>query len=251
MSAPLAGQIAVVTGGGSGIGRASALALAERGADVIVCGRRPGPLTEVARLAPDQIRPVVADVTCADGVAAVRDAVETAGGVNVLIHNAGTFRFTPLPAADLATARDLFELAVFAPTALTHALLPHFADPGSIVFVSSNAGVGAVPGADAYAASKAAQNSLTRTWALELADRRIRVNGVAPAAVRTDVYASNGLSPDEIAQYFAYQDARSPLGRSGHVEDVTPWIALLTDPRSAWVTGQIITLDGGLGLTAA
>jgi NAD(P)-dependent dehydrogenase (short-subunit alcohol dehydrogenase family) len=248
--APFAGQQVVVTGGGTGIGRAAALAFADLGAtSVVVTGRREDRLAEVEAVHP-AIRAVVADVGTAEGTAAVVDAVRSSGEkLDVLVHNAGIFRFTPVDAFDVDVAREVLETNLVGPMRLTSALLPLLASPGgSIVFVSSNAGHTATPRGAAYGASKAAVDSLTRTWALELAPRGIRVNAVAPAAVRTEVYAANGLSPEEVEGYFGYQASLTPLRRTGEVEDVVPWITRFAEPASSWVTGQIITLDGGADL---
>ncbi len=248
--APFAGQQVVVTGGGTGIGRAAALAFADLGAaNVIITGRRENRLTEVVALHP-AITAVVADVTTEEGAQKVADAVKLGGGkVDVLVHNAGIFRFTPVAGFDLGTARDVLETNLVGPLVLTAALLPQLTSPGgSIVFVSSNAGHIAVPGGGVYGASKAAVDSLVRSWALELAPQGIRVNAVAPAAVRTEVYAANGLSPEEVEGYFGFQASQTPLGRTGEVDDVVPWITRFAEPASSWVTGQIITLDGGADL---
>jgi NAD(P)-dependent dehydrogenase (short-subunit alcohol dehydrogenase family) len=102
-----------------------------------------------------------------------------------------------------------------------------------------------------YAASKAGLHSLTLTWARELAGRGIRVNAVAPSAIRTEVFATNGFSDDDVNALFEKFKAINPLGRTGTVDDVTPWITKLADPGSSWVTGQIITIDGGVDLTSA
>ena len=123
--APFAGQQVVVTGGGTGIGRAAALAFADLGAaNVIITGRRENRLTEVVALHP-AITAVVADVTTDEGAQKVADAVKMGGGkVDVLVHNAGIFRFTPVAGFDLATARDVLDTNLVGPLVLTAKLLP-------------------------------------------------------------------------------------------------------------------------------
>lgn len=145
----------------------------------------------------------------------------------------------------------MLETNLLGPVRLTGALFPLLTSPGaSIVFVSSVAGHNPEPGAAMYAASKAGMHSITLTWARELAPRGIRVNAIAPAGVRTEVYAANGLSEAETDGIFEALAAIMPLGRTGTVDDITPWITLLANPSSSWVTGQIITIDGGQDLTA-
>lgn len=246
------GQNVVVTGGGTGIGRASALEFARLGASaVIITGRRKDRLDEVAAEHP-AIVPVVADVTTEDGAQAVVEAVQTRGGrLDVLVHNAGIYRQTPVDNPDLALSREMLETNVIGPVLLTARLLPLLASPGgSIVFTSSVAGHNPEPYASMYAVSKSGTHSLTRTWAKELASRGIRVNAVAPSAVRTEVYTANGLSTEEVDGLFKGFAAANPLGRTGEAEDVAPWITHLAAPSSSWVTGQIIVIDGGADLTA-
>ncbi|MEU2154426.1 SDR family oxidoreductase [Streptomyces sp. NPDC019396] len=245
---PFDGRTVVITGGGTGIGRATALAFAGLGArTVIVTGRRKDRLDATAALSPAVV-PVAADVTTDEGAHAVADAVAVAGGsLDVLVHNAGVFRFSPLAALDADVAREVFDINVLGPLVLTHRLLPLLRSPGgSIVLVSSRGGHNPGPGSSVYSASKAALHSFTRSWAAELSGQGIRVNAVAPGFVRTDAYAANGLSPEQVEGLFAGVAHGIPLGRVAEAEDVSSWITRLADPSSDLVTGQIITIDGGM-----
>ncbi|MFG2491219.1 SDR family NAD(P)-dependent oxidoreductase [Streptomyces caniferus] len=246
--APFTGMTVVVTGGGSGIGRATALAFAEQGAaKVIVTGRRKERLAETAA-AHSAVVPVTADVTTESGAEAVAEAVRAHGGtVDVLVHNAGIFRFSPLAALDVAAARDVLDTNVMGPVLLTAQLLPLLRTPGGcLVLVSSRGGHNPGPGSSLYSASKAAVHSLTRSWAAELSAQGIRVNAVAPGFVRTDAYAANGLAPQEVEGLFAGVAQSIPLGRVAETDDITPWIVQLAHPSSAQVTGQVLTIDGGM-----
>ncbi|MER0443375.1 SDR family oxidoreductase [Streptomyces sp. Edi4] len=247
---PFVQQTVVVTGGGTGIGRATALAFAALGAAaVIVTGRRKERLAEVAELSP-VIVPVTADVTTQSGAEAVAETVrERTGSLDVLVHNAGVFRFSPLAALDAADARDVLETNVLGPLLLTTHLLPLLRSPGgSIVLVSSRGGHNPGPDSSVYSASKAAVHSFTRSWAAELAPRGVRVNAVAPGFVRTEAYAANGLSDEQVEGLFAGVVQGIPLGRVSDPEDIAPWITRLAGPASALVTGQIITVDGGMDI---
>ncbi|MFI7000973.1 SDR family NAD(P)-dependent oxidoreductase [Nocardia sp. NPDC050175] len=240
-------QHIVVTGGGTGIGRAAALAFAEQGAaSVTITGRRSEPLDEVAALHPAVI-PVVADVATEAGTDAIAAAVQARGGtLDVLVHNAGVFGLTPLDDLDPADVRHQFEVNVFGPILLTAKLLPLLRSPGgNIVVVSSISARLASPEQSVYSASKAAVDSLIRSWAVELGPKGIRVNGVAPGNVRTPILTTGGLSDETVTTWRTGYADRAPTGRIGEVSDITPWITRLAEPTSSWITGEIIVVDGG------
>lgn len=244
------GRRVVVTGGGTGIGRNTALTFAAQGAaSVVITGRRPDKLAETAALHP-AIVAVAADVTTEEGAQAVAAAVRAHGGVvDVLVHNAGGHFIAGVQSIDADAARRLLEVNVIGPIVLTTVLLPLLRSPGgNIVFVTSPAGHNPAPMVSVYAASKAALNSFTRSWALELAPLGIRVNAVAPGWVRTEVYELSGMSSDQVDALFAEAARGVPLGATGRPEDVTLWITRLVEPSSAWVTGHILVMDGGADL---
>jgi NAD(P)-dependent dehydrogenase (short-subunit alcohol dehydrogenase family) len=144
----------------------------------------------------------------------------------------------------------LFALNVTAPSLLARAALPYLREVhGSIINVSSTFGHRPLPGGSHYAASKSAIESLTRSWALELAADNVRVNAVAPGPTESEALAAAGL-PEEVVEKIKRDEAEQiPLGRRGKPEEVADWIVHLADPASTWLTGQILTVDGGLELT--
>lgn len=247
----LAGTVALVTGGGSGIGRVTAVQLAERGAHVLIAGRRSEPLRETAALAP-RIATLTADLRDAGaGHRLVAAAVDGWGRLDVLVNNAGAFAATPLADVTVDQLVRLHEVNVVAPTLLTRSALPHLrASRGAVVNVSSTFGHRPAPGAAHYGASKAALESLTRSWAVELAPTGIRVNAVAPGPTATPILQRSGLSPEAVDAITADEARRIPLGRRGEPGDVARWVVALADPAADWITGQVITVDGGLELVA-
>jgi len=230
----LADRTVIVTGAGSGIGRATAVAFAQAGAHVLGVGRRKANLRETADTHPG-IVPFDADICADDAPAAVIDeAIGRWGRIDVLVNNAGAAAIMPLAA----------------PSLLARAALPHLREVhGSIVNVSSTFGHRPLPGGSHYAASKAAIEMLTQSWALELAEGNVRVNAVAPGPTESEALAAAGLPGEAVDKIKQSEAERIPLGRRGKPEDIAAWIVHLADPASTWLTGQILTVDGGLELT--
>jgi NAD(P)-dependent dehydrogenase (short-subunit alcohol dehydrogenase family) len=245
-----ANKTVIVTGAGSGIGRATAVAFANAGAHVLGVGRREASLLETASEHP-AVTTFVADV-CADGApeAVVAEATHRWGRVDVLVNNAGAAAIVPLGDVTGARITELFALNVTAPSLLARAALPRLREVrGSIVNVSSTFGHRPLPGGSHYAASKSAIEMLTRSWALELAGEDVRVNAVAPGPTESEALAAAGLPDDVVEKIKQDEAAQIPLGRRGKPEEIADWIVHLADPGSTWLTGQILTVDGGLELT--
>jgi NAD(P)-dependent dehydrogenase (short-subunit alcohol dehydrogenase family) len=243
------GCAVIVTGASSGIGRETARAFARAGADVLAVGRRADELAETAATRPT-IVPFVADLrddTTAGAI--VEAAVSRWGRLDVLVNNAGIFAAMPLADVTAARIHDLFTTNVTAPSLLARAALAHLGERGgTIVNVSSTFGHRPAPGAAHYGASKAAVEQLTRSWAAELAPARIRVNAVAPGPTESGALAAAGLPAALIAQIKNDEVSRIPLGRRGEPAEVAAWILRLADPAAAWVTGQVLAVDGGLAV---
>lgn len=239
------GKTVIVTGGNSGIGEATAVAFAREGARVIVTGRRSDAVAATEALHPN-ITGVVADVQSdADAHRVVGKAVGF-GGLDVLVNNAGIGIFEPLAALDPEHTQSQFGINVLGLMTFTHAALGALAaSKGSIVNISSVVGNAATPGGSAYAATKAAVNSLTRSWAVELASQGVRVNAVAPGPVETPIFGKTGMSEQEIKAFKSSIVESVPLARIGQPEEIAYWVLNVADPAAGWVTGQIIGVDGG------
>jgi NAD(P)-dependent dehydrogenase (short-subunit alcohol dehydrogenase family) len=246
---PLDGLAAIVTGGGSGIGRATAWALADAGAIVVIAGRRRDALEETARLR-ERIRTVPADVgRAADARVIVNAALDAAGRLDVLVNNAGMVAPTPVGHTDPEVAQAIWRTNVIGPSLLVDAALDGLERTrGLIVNVSSTFGQKPGPGIGQYAASKAALEHLTRSWSLELAGRGIRVNAVSPGPTESEALERSGLPHDEIERIKERERAQIPLGRRGQPEDIASLIVVLASPAGCWVTGQVLGIDGGFSL---
>ncbi len=243
-------KVIVVTGGTSGIGRAAAVRLANQGDKVLVTGRRAGPLDETIAEHPN-IAGIVADAASTDDARrTIAKAMDLWGRIDALVNNAGAGAILPLADTTADRIMDIFSVNVLGPSLLASAALPHLkARRGTIINVSSTFGHRPAAGLSHYAASKAALEHLTRCWALELAPFGIRVNAVAAGPTESGALTGMmGLTQEQAAAVKEQERARIPLGRRGVPDDVAEWIVRLADSASEWMTGQVVAIDGGLGL---
>ncbi|MEU7245744.1 SDR family NAD(P)-dependent oxidoreductase [Streptomyces sparsogenes] len=242
-----AGKTALVTGSGrvGGLGHATAKVLAAGGADLILTGTDPqrgAQVVEDLRSAGGEsagtVRFVAADVSDSAGV---RELVEDAGAVDILINNASVMTFSPTTAQDLASYDAAFAVNVRAPFLLTALIAEKMAanGGGSVVNVSSTAAGLGMPGMAVYGATKAALESLTRTWAAEFAEWNVRVNAVAPGPMRTSKVVA-AMGPDMGGMGLA-----TALKRTSDPVEVAHVIAFLAGDRASYMTGAIVAADGG------
>ncbi|MCL3992096.1 SDR family NAD(P)-dependent oxidoreductase [Streptomyces lavenduligriseus] len=238
-----AGKRALVTGSGAlgGLGHATAKVLAEGGADLILTGtdpRRGARVVADLGAAAGTVRFVAADLS---DVTDVRQLAEDAGAVDILINNASAMTFSPTTGQDLADYDAAFAVNVRAPFLLTALLAEEMAarGGGSIVNVSSTAAGLGMPGMAVYGATKAALESLTRTWAAEFAESNVRVNAVAPGPMRTSKVVA-AMGPDMGGMGLA-----TALKRTSDPAEVAHVIAFLAGDRASYMTGAIVAADGG------
>jgi NAD(P)-dependent dehydrogenase (short-subunit alcohol dehydrogenase family) len=250
MAKSFAGKVVLVTGANSGIGETPVALFVEAGARVFGTARRKDAL-DAARLRHPRAQWVLADVTNATAVKAAIDAVVTeAGRLDVLVNNAATFTFGALEQSGEEMIRTQFEANVYGPVFVTQAALPALKrSRGTVINISSAAGHKPSPGGSIYAATKAALESLTRSWALELAPFGVRVNAIAPGPTETAGFDKMGLPAEQVAAVKASFVEQVPLGRMASAEEVCRWIVSLADPTVTWVTGQVLSVDGGMSLT--
>ncbi len=243
----LQGKIALITGGTTGIGRATALRFAAEGARVIVTGRNPETLAQARDQLGKSVTVWASDAADPDAIAALFERVQSEfAGLDVLFLNAGIARFAPLSEAPLADFDAQFTTNVRgAWLALKHAT-PVLRDHASVFINASAVHSQGIAGASAYAATKAAVRSLVRTAATELASRGVRVNAISPGPIETPIYSKLGMSAEEIAAFSTSIQGQVPLGRFGAADEVAGAALFLASPLSSYVTGIDLPVDGGM-----
>lgn len=242
----------VITGGGTGIGRASAHAFAARGDRVLVVGRSGSTLAETVKDY-DNVWAFAIDITDPAAPAAIIDtALRELGRIDILVNNAAVAGFDALGGLDRAAVIAQVDTNLLAPIFLTQQALDALeATRGTVVNVSSagSIGVRAMPNSSIYAATKVGIDSLTRSWAVELAPRGIRVLAVAPGLVDTGVAVRAGMPREAYDQFLTDMLTRIPSGRVGSPEEIAWWIVALTEPAAEYANGALFAIDGALSVT--
>lgn len=249
-----ANKVILITGASSGIGAHAAVHLAKKGASVALVGRNLDRLNAVS----DEIKSadspnplvIVADVTL-DAERIVAETVSHFGKLDVLINNAGIAARNSIENVDLAEHDRIMNTNVRSVIELTKLAVPHLAQTkGNILNVSSAAGLRVKPNVFSYCISKAALNHLTKSAALDLASKGIRVNAINPVAIRTPLFETGmGLTAQQADEMFASFKDIYPVGRVGEVTDTTTAIEFLIGDAASFITGLLLPVDGG-ALTA-
>jgi NAD(P)-dependent dehydrogenase (short-subunit alcohol dehydrogenase family) len=242
----LEGKAALITGGNSGIGLATAKAFAREGARVAITGRDTKTLMSAAAEIGEAALPIRCDVADLDDLDEVYERIrERLGRLNVLFANAGLGVPTPLGGTTEQAFDKIFDVNVKGLFFTVQKALPLLHDGSSIILNASVAAYTGVPGASVYAASKGAVRVFARTFSSELAARRIRVNVVSPGPIDTPIWER--MSPDEAAAQAAREGMRKgiPLGRMGTPEEVANTVVFLASDESSFIVGTEIFVDGG------
>jgi NAD(P)-dependent dehydrogenase (short-subunit alcohol dehydrogenase family) len=248
MKSCLEGKFAVVTGAGSGIGRACALALARDGARVALVGRRKDRLEAVAHTIGQSPLVVVADVSQKSDIARmVEHTVENFGALNVLINNAGVLHPGTVEQVTEQQWDETFNVNVRGLWLLSRQVLPQMrkSGGGSIINIASVLGINGVRNRAAYAPSKGAVVLLTKCMAIDHGAENIRVNAICPAFVETDLTAAILRDAPDPDAYRRERIGAHPIGRLGQPEDIAGLAVYLASDESSWVTGAVFPVDGG------
>jgi NAD(P)-dependent dehydrogenase (short-subunit alcohol dehydrogenase family) len=247
MSNRLAGKVAVVTGGNSGIGLAAARRFAAEGAHVYITGRRKQELDAAAESIGRNATPVVGDVAQLADLDRLYETVRREKGrVDVLFANAGIGEFVPLGEISEEHFDKTFDVNVKGLVFTVQKALPLMPDGGSIILNASVAGVKGVPAFSVYSASKAAVRSFARTWTSDLKARRIRVNVISPGPIETPIFGTIFPTKEAVDEFKAQMASGVPLGRMGRPEEIAAAALFLASDESSYVTGAELFVDGGM-----
>lgn len=244
----LNGKVAVVTGGNSGIGLATAKEFATGGAKVVIAGRDQKTLDEAAASIGANAFGVKTDVSKLGDLDNLFVAGhEKFGKIDILFVNAGIAKFAPLEQSDEALFDEIVNINFKGSYFTVKNALPYLNDGASIIFTTTVAAKKGMVGASIYAASKSAIHSLTKIFAAELVGRGIRVNAVSPGPIETPIFDRFGAPDEAKKEMKAGLAAQVPLKRLGTMEEVAKTVAFLASDDSSYITGVEIDVDGGMG----
>jgi NAD(P)-dependent dehydrogenase (short-subunit alcohol dehydrogenase family) len=248
MPQKLAGKVAVITGGSSGIGLATAKRFVDEGAYVFITGRRHSELETAVRQIGQNVTGVQSDVSKMADLDKLYTAVkEQKGKVDIVFANAGTGEFASLGQISEEHFDKQFDVNVRGMLFTVQKALPLLQPGGSVVLNASIVSSTGSPAFSVYSATKAAVRSFARTWSVDLKERKIRVNAISPGIIPTPGYnTSLGLTQEQVDQYVESSIGNIPLGRPGTADEIAKAVVFLASDDSSYVTGIELFVDGGL-----
>ena len=243
----LEGKIALVTGGSSGIGLATAEQFVQEGAYVFITGRRQPELDAARELIGEHVTAIQADVSNLNDLDRVYSTIQQdQGRLDVLFANAGVGKLAPLGSITEEHFDTLFDINVKGLLFSVQKALPLMPEGASIILNASTATIKGLHSFSVYAATKAAIRSFARSWTLDLKERKIRVNAVSPGVVPTPGYGLLGLTEEQMDEFVAVQAVGIPLGRVGTPEEIAKVVVFLASDDSSFVNGIELFVDGGM-----
>jgi NAD(P)-dependent dehydrogenase (short-subunit alcohol dehydrogenase family) len=243
-----AGKVAVVTGGNSGIGLATAKRLHDEGAKVAISGRSQKTLDEAVKTIGPDVVAVKSDVARLDDLGRLYETVTTRlGKIDILFVNAGVGKFAPLENVNEEHYDELFDINAKGAYFTIQKALPYLNDGASVILNSSIADAQGIATSSVYSATKAALRSFARTVAAELVLRNIRVNTVAPGPIATPILSRTGLPKESVDEFLKGIVSKVPMKRLGQPEEVAGVVAFLASQDASYITGVEINVDGGMG----
>ena len=243
----LEGKVAVITGGNSGIGLATAQRFAAEGAHVFITGRRQGELDAAVRDIGKNVTGVQGDVSNLTDLDRLYATVkQQQGHIDVLFANAGGGELAPLGGISEEHFDKAFRVNVKGLLFTVQKALPLFQDGGSIILNASIAGSKGMAAFSVYSAAKAAVRSFARSWTVDLKHRKIRVNAISPGPIETPGYNNMGLTEEQIKEFKTTVVAAVPMGRMGSPDEVAKAALFLASDDSSYVTGIELFVDGGM-----
>jgi NAD(P)-dependent dehydrogenase (short-subunit alcohol dehydrogenase family) len=245
--AKLSGKVALVTGGNSGMGLATARLFAAEGARVVITGRRPEALDQAAKAVGASVLAVQGDVSnMADLDRLYGTIKDQFGHLDVIFANAGHGAVVPLGQVTEEQFDSEFDTNVKGLFFTVQKALPLLREGASIILNASIAATKGVEGFSVYSATKAAVRSFARTWTSDLKARRIRVNSISPGPIDTPIFGKTGMSQEQIDGFKQAMTGQVPLGRMGRSEEIATTVLFLASDDSSYITGVDLAVDGGM-----
>ena len=247
MAGKLTGKIALVTGGNSGIGLATAQRFVKEGAYVFITGRRQNELDAVVKKIGENVTAVQGDVSNLADLDSLYTTIEQEKGhLDILFANAGSAEIAPLSLITEEHFDKIFNTNVKGLLFTVQKALPLMSEGSSIILNASITAIKGTPALSVYSATKAAVRSFARNWTLDLKERKIRVNAISPGVVPTPGYNLMGLSEEQVQEFVAIQVDTIPLGRVGTPDEIAKAVVFLASDDSSFVNGIELFVDGGM-----
>jgi NAD(P)-dependent dehydrogenase (short-subunit alcohol dehydrogenase family) len=243
----LQNKVALITGGNSGIGYATAEAFIAAGAKVIITGRNPEAVAEAAKNLGSGTIGIVNDAAKMEDLRSIDNQLKAQGveKLDILFYNAGVAQFAPFAEMSLETFNNNMNINFRGAFFTVQSLLPMFNEGASIIFNATFLAMSTMPGNAAYGASKAALVHLGKTLAYEFAGQKIRVNTISPGAISTPIYSKLGMNEAQLGEFAAGFIPKIPMARFGEASEIAKAAVFFASDDSSYVTGAELLVDGG------